>query len=299
MANDDLLQRFIFENAPVRGEFIHLQQSFQEIVSQHAYPPSIRQLLGEALCVAGLLSAIIKFSGRLTVQFRGKGKLKLLLAQCDNQFHVRGLAKYEGDMSYDDLMESFNQGVLVIMLDSGTGKNRYQGIVSWRGNSLVASIEGYFRESEQLATRIWLAVNDTSAAGLLLQVVPGKDHVASGIENEIIHPNWQHLTRLTDRLELEDMFRLDYQRLLGKLYPEEAIRVFESVPVKFQCTCSRKRGSDAIALLGREEAEDELKNNHSIVVTCDFCNQDYIFDRVDVAKIFEDKDRPPPNTQLQ
>src|ERR1700733_3541720 len=125
MSNNDVLQRFIFDKAPVRGEFIQLNESFQTIVNQHAYPEPLRKLLGEALCVAGLLSAIIKFSGRLTVQFRGKGKLKLLLAQCDNQSHIRGLAQYEDDMTDADLIESFKQGVLVIMLDSGPS-NRYQ-----------------------------------------------------------------------------------------------------------------------------------------------------------------------------
>src|SRR5277367_4669041 len=99
MTQQDLLQRFIFDKAPVRGEYIHLEDSFKEILQQHDYPPAIRRLLGEALCVAGLLTATIKFEGRLTVQFRGKGKLKFLLAQCDNHFHVRGLVKWDGDVT--------------------------------------------------------------------------------------------------------------------------------------------------------------------------------------------------------
>lgn len=294
MVENDNLQRFIFENAPVRGELIHLQKSFQTVINQHPYPPAIRQLLGEALCVAGLLSAIIKFEGRLTVQFRGKGKLKLLLAQCDNQFNVRGLAKWEGKLSYRDLMDSFNDGVLMIMLDSGA-KNRYQGIVSWRGNSLVESIEGYFQDSEQLATKIWLSVGETSAAGMLLQVVPGKERTTDSIDMDAAEPDWMRLTRQAGNLDLADMFVLDDQTLLTKLYPEEEIRLFDALPIQFSCTCSRKRSAEAISILGKEEAEDELKNNKTIVVTCDFCNKEYIFDRADVAKIFEGR---PPKKQL-
>lgn len=290
----DTLQRFIFEHAPVRGEYIHLEESFQAIINQHSYPEPIRKLLGEALCVAGLLCAIIKFNGRLTVQFRGKGNLKLLLAQCDNHFHLRGLAKWEGDMSYTDLMESFNQGVLVIMLDSGP-TNRYQGIVSWRGNSLAESIEGYFKESEQLDTKIWLNVNDTSASGYLLQVVPAS---SKGIEEEIIHPHWERITSMTKNIQANALLEYDYQSLLNHLYPDEEIRIFPAVDVQFKCTCSRKRGENAIAILGREEAEAELKEKQSIVVTCDFCNHEYVFDRIDVMKIFENKDHPPSETQL-
>jgi len=290
----DTLQRFVFEKAPVRGEYIHLEESFQAIMNQHSYPEPIRKLLGEALCVAGLLCAIIKFNGRLTVQFQGKGSLKLLLAQCDNHFHIRGLAKWEGNMSYTDLMESFNQGVLVIMLDSGPS-NRYQGIVSWRGNSLAESIEGYFQNSEQLDTKIWLNVNGKSASGYLLQVIPNP---SKGIENEIIHPHWERITKLTSNMQANELLEHDYQGLLNYLYPDEEIRIFPAVDVQFKCTCSRKRGEDAIAILGREEAEAELKEKQTIVVTCDFCNQEYIFDRIDVMKIFASKDNPPSHTQL-
>ncbi len=296
MTDKDFLQRFIFDKAPVRGEFIRLQQSLSTIIHQHPYPPAIRQLLSEALCVAGLLGAIIKFSGRLTVQFRGKGKLKLLLAQCDNHFQIRGLAKWKGDLSYEDLMKSFHQGVLVITLDSGPGKNSYQGIVAWRGNSLVESIEGYFKESEQLATKIWLATNENTASGLLLQVIPGSEKTS--IDKDVIKPHWDHIVQLTSNIESNDMLNLDYQTLLNQLYSKEDVRIFPSVPITFHCSCSRKRGEDAIAILGQAEAEEALKTNHVIMVTCDFCNKEYIFDRVDIAKIFKNKDEPPSKTHL-
>lgn len=285
----DKLQRFIFDKAPVRGEYIRLQESFQAVMSQHPYPEPIRKLLGEALCVAALLSAIIKFKGRVSVQFRGQGKLKMLLAQCDDQFHVRGLARWEGELSYADLMESFNQGVLGIMLDSGPS-NRYQGIVSWRGNSLAESIEGYFQDSEQLATKIWLTVNETSATGLLLQIIPSTDSDASA--------DWDRITNLTKALQPQEMLALEYEELLNQYYPDDEIRIFDPAEVEFKCTCSRERGENAISILGREEAEAELKNNHTIVVTCDFCNHEYVFDRADVTKIFESKNPPPSSTQL-
>lgn len=288
----DTLQRFIFDNAPIRGEYIYLQQSFQTIMEQHPYPEPLRRLLGEALCVAGLLAAIIKFEGRLTVQFRGKGKLKLLLAQCNSKFEIRGLAKWEDDITYADLMESFNEGVLVIMLDASTHKAPYQGIVTWQGKSLSESIEGYFQESEQLATKIWLNVDEKKAAGLLLQIIPATDKGLSSMEQEILNPSWKRITNLTTIMDPENLLEDDYQTILNTLYPNEDIRVFPPTPLIFHCTCSRKRGEDAILLLGKEEAEAELKNKHTIVVTCDFCNTEYIFDREDVAAIFKDKDSP-------
>lgn len=298
MSIKDTLQRFIFENIPVRGELIRLEKSFSEIIHQHDYPEPLKQLLGEALCVAGLLSAIIKFNGRLTVQFRGEGKLKFLLAQCNNKFELRGLAKWDGEITNEELIESFKQGVLVIMLDSGPTKQRYQGIVAWRGNSLAESIEGYFRDSEQLATKIWLAVNKHSAAGYLLQVIPAVESEMKMMEEQAVAPHWDHIRALTLTLSSDMLFLQDAAGLLQTLYPEETIRIFPEEKVSFKCTCSRKRGRDAILILGQKEAEEELATKNSLSVTCDFCNKEYIFDRIDVAEIFEKHNKPPSNTQL-
>lgn len=288
MANHDKLQRFIFENAPIRGEYIHLHDSFQTIIKQYDYPPLLRQLLGEALSVAGLLCALIKFQGRITVQFRGKGKLKLLLAQCDTHFQIRGLIKWEGDLSYAELMEAANEGVLAIMLDGESSPSHYQGIVPWHGDSLAEAIEGYFRNSEQLATKLWLNVTDTSAVGFLLQMIPESVNTAGLMEKT--HLDWDRITNLTAALFPAEVTHIDYQSLLAMLYPDETLRVFPSVDVHFGCTCSYKRSAEAILLLGKEEAEDELKDKQIIVVTCDFCNKEYIFNREVVEKIFENND---------
>lgn len=291
--SNDVLQRFIFENEPVRGEYVKLDASFAEILAQHDYPASVRHLLGECLSAAVLLSAIIKFQGRLTIQFRGKGKLRLLLAQCDDKYQMRGLAKYDQPISYEELMESFKDGVLVIMLDSGVKGQRYQGVVEWKGNSLAESIEGYFKNSEQLATKIWLTANENTAAGFLLQIVPPSEQVASAIQEEVDSISWQRVLTLTNQQNADLLLNEKYPEMLSKLYPEDNLRVFEGSPVAFKCSCTRKRGEDAILLLGREEAEEELRDKQSIVVTCDFCNKEYVFDRVDIEELFKRNQQPP------
>ena len=287
MPHHDVLQRFIFDRLPVRGEFIHLKKSFQTIVHQHVYPASVYQLLGEALCVAGLLRALLKFQGRLTVQFRGEGPLKLLLTQCDHRARLRGLIKWEGELSYEALMDAFKKGTLTILLDPGKNKNRYQGIVSWRGPTLAESIEGYFQDSEQLATKIWLAVNEESAVGFLLQAIPSTDRYAEFIEKEFVHQDFERIIQQASLLQKKEMLEMDCEVLLKKLYPHDTIRVFPEESLAFRCTCSRKKGEQAVLLLGQEEAEAELNNNQVVVVTCEFCNKKYVFDRVDVGRIFK------------
>jgi molecular chaperone Hsp33 len=296
MAHSDTLQRFLFENMPVRGELIHLEQSFQTIADQHNYPLAVRVLLGEALAVAGLLSAILKFDGRLTVQFRGKGKLKMLLAQCDNQFRMRGLVQYEDAApTKEELIASFAEGVLAIMLDADASQQRYQGIVAFKGQSLAESIEGYFRDSEQLKTKICLNVNEHHALGCLLQIIPGQQNT-SVLETQ--PPAWQTISAQLNAPNLTELSSMDSATFLKKYFPNEDIRLFEETPVRFHCGCTRNSGENAILLLGKEEAEAELNKHQVIVVTCDFCNREYIFDRADVAAIFENNQSPPPSTHL-
>lgn len=285
----DLLQRFIFENIPVRGEFVCLEKSYQIIISQHAYPPPICHLIGEALCVVSLLSAIIKFKGRVTLQFRGQGQLKLLLAESDNNFNIRSLIKWTGELNESDLSQTLQQGVLAIMLDVDNKKNGYQGIVSWEGNSLAASIEGYFQKSEQLATKIWLKVTDQLACGLLLQITPGAEKEHASIERAVADTEWERIVKATNLADKNQLFLLDFNTLLNVLYPHDEIRIFPAKSVQFKCTCSLKKSEEALYLLGEEEANSELKNRNSIAVTCEFCNREYLFDRVDVAKIFSDR----------
>jgi len=292
MNDKDILQRFLFENAPVRGELVHLNESYQAIIQQHPYSPLIRQLLGEALAVACLLSAIIKVNGRLTVQFRGKGKLKLLLAQCDHQSNLRGIVQCEGELTQGELLEAQQQGVLAIMIDPDVpNAKRYQGIVAWHGASLTQAIEGYFMQSEQLPTRLWLAVNETSAAGLLLQVLPKE-------KPELFRNDWEHLLLLTETLTPQELLQLDHATLLHRLYSQEDVRLFAQMPMMFCCTCSVQRSENAILVLGQEEAEQELKDKQKIVVTCEFCNKEYDFDRVDVMAIFKKGGQAPGSTQV-
>ena len=280
MNNKDNLQKFIFENASVRGELVRIDQGFQQIMQQHNYPPAIRQLLGEALVAANLLSSIIKFEGRLTVQFQGKGKLKLLLAQCNHELQFRGLAQWTGEPDLAELTDALQNGTLAIMIDPiSTGKQRYQGIVSWQGDSLARSIEGYFKDSEQLPTRLWIEVSESSAVGLLLQILP-KDASANQTDD------WEHITQLTDTLKPEELLHLDNATLLHRLYHQEKVRVFDPAPVEFRCTCSAEKSENALLLLGKEEVDEELRDKQQILVTCEFCNRQFTFDRVDIAKIF-------------
>jgi len=299
MKNADSLQRFLFENTPIRGELVHLNHSFSEMLDQHKYSPLAQKLLGEALVLVSLLSAIVKFKGRMTLQFQSKGKLKLLLTQCNDDLQMRGLVQSAESMTDAELIENFREGVLVIIMDPEKSGKRYQGVVSWKGDSLAQSVEGYFQDSEQLLTRIWVAVGENQAAGLLLQKMPGEtgSHDDASADEEAAR-QWEHLVHLTSTITPAELLGLENEVLLHRLYVEEDVRIFELQPTMFLCTCSVEKGENAILMLGKEEAEEELANHQVIDVTCEFCNRKFSFDRVDVTKIFYKGGSNPPSTEI-
>jgi molecular chaperone Hsp33 len=279
----DSIQRFIFENANVRGEIVRLTDSFQTITTQHPYPPALRKTLGEALVVTCLLSAIIKMKGRLTVQFQGKHPLKLLLAQCNHQSELRGLVHWQGDLNEKEIEAALKKGTLAIMVSPDATTTTYQGIIAWQGHSFAQSVEIYFRDSEQLSTRLWLAVNDTSAAGILLQSLPHAPTTSALYDDA-----WEKIIHLTHTITPTELLSLDHDLILKRLYAqEEEVRIFSPTPIRFACTCSLERSENAIKMLGEKEAEEELKETQKIVVTCEFCNKEYIFDQAAVMRLFQ------------
>src|SRR5579864_3031445 len=91
----DLVRRFIFEKQPVRGHFVRLASAWRELRAHARYPEPVEELLGEAVAASVLLAASLKFRGRLTFQLQGTGAVRLLVAQCTHDFHVRALARFD------------------------------------------------------------------------------------------------------------------------------------------------------------------------------------------------------------
>jgi molecular chaperone Hsp33 len=170
----DTLQRFMFENAPVRGEVVHLENAWCSVLERHDYPDMLRNLMGELCAAAVLLAATLKLQGSLVLQIQGKGPIKLLVVECAGagDLQLRATAKWSGDLGQGSVAELIGEGLFVITLDPKDGKQVYQGIVELEGKSVAEMLENYMARSEQLDTRLWLAADGHCAAGMLLQKLP-------------------------------------------------------------------------------------------------------------------------------
>jgi molecular chaperone Hsp33 len=283
LSHRDSITKFIFEQRPVRGEVVHLDASWAAALERVAYPPAVRELLGQAFAATALLASTLKFDGALTLQITGQGPVHLLVVQCDSERHLRGLARWSGEvegLGFDALCgKEVGSGRMVITVEQrsaeGVGE-RYQGIVELEGTTLAAALEGYFARSEQLPTRLWLAADGERAAGFMLQVIP-----ASAPDPD----SWQHATVLADTLTTEELRALEPRQLLHRLYHEDDLRLLETAPVAFRCSCSRERIVEMLRALGADEVKSILAEHGKVEVSCEFCGREYRFDAVDVDQL--------------
>jgi len=286
MRQQDILQRFLFENTDIRGELIHLETVIQALLERHPYPAQILDIIGQSLAAVGLLSASIKYEGSLILQTHTDVAINLLVAQSDEKLHLRGLAQWDKETSIENLQ--LGSGQLVITLIPKQLSERYQGIVALSYGNLSQALEEYFAQSEQLATKIILVTDGAKkAAGILLQKMPSKD--------EQSWQYWEHVTTLLATLSPKERVSLSNEEILYRLFHQEEVRLFEAEPVSFQCGCSVQNMEKAILTFGQQEIEHILTEKQVVDVTCEFCNRSYSFDQVDIARIFHEGTEAAPH----
>ena len=278
MIQHDSLQRFIFEHAPIRGEIVHLDATWQAVLERREYPPRVRNVLGELMAAAALLTSTLKFDGRLIMQIQGNGPVNLLVVECTSDRKMRAIAQWKGEVPDAPLSKLVGDGRLAVTIDPQKGKERYQAIVSLEGVTVAEAFENYFARSEQLATRLWLASDMHQAAGMLLQRMPDRPQPDDDA--------WIRAVHLGSTITREELLALPVREIIHRLYHEEDIRLFSRMPVIFRCSCSRGRVEAVLRMLGRDEIHSILEEQGSVSVDCEFCGNRYEFDRIDAEQLF-------------
>lgn len=276
----DKLSRFLFDNHAIRGELVNLNQTYQDILANHNYPTPVQHLLGELLVATSLLTATLKFEGDITVQLQGDGPLNLAVINGNNHQQMRGVARVNNEIKDDaTLKEMLGNGYIVITITPKKGE-RYQGIVGIEADTLTGCIENYFKQSEQLPTKLIIKTgvyqNKSMAAGILLQVLPASEDTQTSFE---------HLTTLAETIKPEELFALPANEVLYRLYHQEDVRLFDGQCVEFKCTCSRQRCEDTLVTLPENEVDTILSEDGNIDMHCDYCGNHYIFDKIDIENL--------------
>ena len=281
----DSLQRFMFEHAAIRGEHVRLDDTWRAVLERHDYPPAVRNLLGELMAAAALLSATLKFDGAIILQVQGRGPVSLLVVEATSERTLRGMAQWTGTPEPMPFPELVGEGRFVITIDPKDNGQRYQGIVSLEGQTVAEALENYLTRSEQLDSRLWLAADSEQAAGMLLQKLPGRTDEDDDM--------WSRATHLGATLTPDELLKLPAGDIIYRLYHEEDLRLFDREPVQFHCSCSRQRVANMLRMLGYDEVRSILQERGAIDVDCEFCNQHYHFDSVDAEQLFAAESATP------
>lgn len=275
---DDTAIPFLFENLPVRGALIQLKTAWARMQLGHDYAEPVAQILGQAAAATGLIAQSLKFDGTITLQVSGDGPLSMLVMQSNEELHMRGMANapdVTAGASYADLVR---ESRCAITVDSGANEQPYQGIVEMTGDSLSDSLANYFTRSAQIESHIVLVANRSLSAGLLLQQMPGEPMPGTD--------DWLRLGLLADTLRTEDFVEGVSAELLGRLFAEDDIRVFDAQPAAFRCRCSRQRAEEVLQLLGEDETREACEELGRVDVICEYCGRQESFDPVDIANLF-------------
>lgn len=291
-AQDDLVAAFQIEGWPVRGRVVRLGAAVDEILTRHAYPEAVANLLGEACALAALVGSSLKIEGRLIVQAQGDGPVSYVVCDYDSEGSLRGYCRYD-ETRVAEASKGFarpgartllGDGLFVMTIDQGPDTERYQGVTPIEGETLALCAERYFDQSEQTPTRVRLAVAQLQtgetgsnggfvwrAGGLLVQNI-AEDEARGPTQDA-----WERAQALFETLGEDELVdpAVPPEVLLYRLFHEDGVRLESARPLKAFCRCSEDRIRAVLKSFSPEERQDMIEADGAIKVTCEYCSRVY------------------------
>ena len=293
---DNLAAAFQIEGWPVRGRLVRLGSAVDEILSAHAYPEPVAALLGEACALAALVGSSLKFEGRLIVQAQGDGPVRYVVADYDTSGTLRGYCRFDEaevaaastGFARPGARTLLGEGVFIMTLDQGPDFDRHQGITPIEGESLSLCAEHYFAQSEQVPTKVRLAVGQIvgddgvahwRSGGAMIQAVAGD--VTRGSTEEV----WDRTRALFQTLGDDELIdpTITPETLLFRLFHEDGVRLEQPLPLAAVCRCSPERIVGVLGSFSDAERADMVEDDGKIRVTCEYCSTVYALDPAEVA----------------
>ncbi len=313
---DDTILPFQVEALDLRGRLVRLGPAVDTILSRHNYPAPVAKLLGEAIVLTVLLGTVLKFEGRFILQTQTDGPVRMLVVDYRTPGNVRALARFDKDRvaeaiakGHPDPGKLLGRGHLAMTIDQGPDTARYQGLVALEGKDLEHAAHEYFLRSEQIPTRVRLAVGEEFSAGdggtkhrwraggILAQFLPlaperarqpdlDPGDVPEGMELHVVHEDDAWVEGRTLIGTVEDVELIDptvsAERLLYRLFHQRGVRVFRASDLNAQCSCSRPGVENMLRSFPQDD-RDHMVENGKITVTCEFCSSTYMFEPGEVA----------------
>jgi molecular chaperone Hsp33 len=296
---DDIVQPFQVDPFRLRGRLVRLGPLLDQVLTRHDYPAPVAAMLGEAIVLAVSLAGALKYEGVFTLQTKGDGPIRLLVADVTTAGAVRGYAQFDAAKLAalepgvtPSVPRLLGGGYLALTVDQGEHTERYQGIVALEGVTLAECAHHYFRQSEQVEAGIKVAVGRRPDAdgrprwrggALMIERLPEEDGAAA---REAEDDGWRRAMALMATGSSDELLHPDLapETLLFRLFHEDGVRVYRTHPLAAQCRCSRARVERMLTALPPRDLAD-LVVDGKLVVTCEFCNASYSFDEEAIAAL--------------
>lgn len=311
---DDRVLPFSVEGLDVRGRVVRLGSAIDTILARHGYPDAVARVIGEAAALTVLLGSSLKFEGRFQLQTKSDGPVDMLVVDFDLPDRLRATARFDADRlaalgpGAQKTADLLGQGHLAMTIDQGTERSRYQGVVTLDGQSLEEAAHQYFRQSEQIPTRVRLAVAEQfeggrrayRAGGVLTQFLPAsperirqadlppgdipEGHPARERGEPAEDDAWVEAKALVETVEDHELVdpSVSSERLLYRLFHERGVRVSEGQSVYEACRCSHERIMAMMRRFSPQDRRDMVGDDGRIRITCEFCSRVYDLDPAQV-----------------
>jgi len=303
MSTTDHVIPFAVKPLGVRGRLVRLGAVVDDILSKHDYPEAVSALVAEAVALTAMLGTTLKFNGKFIFQTKTDGPVSMVVADYISPGQVRGMAKFDRArveaLKNPKQKDLLGDGYLAMTVDQGPDMERYQGIVSLGDNTLADAAHTYFLQSEQIPTRLRVAAGPMLTRGekaphwragaILVQHLPSEGgsspipeqagDAPEGIVPEVQeNDNWVKARLLLDTVEDHELLdpSLTSEELLFRLYHEDGVTVFPTIPVSRHCTCSHETVEAMLRNFPKEDRADMVKDG-TIEVVCEFCSTAYRF----------------------
>jgi molecular chaperone Hsp33 len=291
---------FHLPSRQVRGRLVRLGPLADALLTRHQNHPAVTALAGQALALTAALSSALKFRGWFSLQAKGDGPVPMLLADCTEAGALRGYARADAQAlaallartETPTARELLGGGYLAFTVDQGGELERHQGLVSIEGPGLADMALHYFRTSEQLSCFVFLACAQTAngwrAGALILEKIAGAGGIdrapeADMAELEAQDEGWRTATTLAATLTEAELLddALPAETLLYRLFHSEGVAADRPRALAYGCRCSRARLSGILDGFPPSDLDD-MAVSGDIVMTCEFCNLDFRFQRDEV-----------------
>ncbi len=278
MNSTNCVSRFLFDDLDVRGAYIRLSGLWRALLTGRHYSPAVTRLLGQMVGVSLLLADNLKSPGRLTLQLRGEGPISLLVVDCTDKLNVRCVAHHKENLTQLSTSEVFGKGQLSLIYDTKDRREPYQSVVPTEGDSVARIFEHYLKQSEQLATRFFLAASEDEIGGFFLQKMPATDEKDSDA--------WSRLEALGATVRAEELLNLSAEEMLTRLFHDEKLRLFPAKAVEHHFPEDWDKIGNMLRSLGRDEIYRVLTEQGEIAIRDDLSNHDYRFDKAAIDSLF-------------